>query len=231
MKRENSTALRTPLKALLLFLTILMAFSQAQAQFPVRFALVAAPMVSWHRIDNPDLDAGNPRLGFQYGLTADYALDEASRYAFSSGILITQGGGQINQTWDSSSVVLDAKNRLTHLEIPVTMKLTAMEFNYLKFFGQIGLTPGVNIRARGDLDVDGTALGAPLEPFENAKLENVNRFHLALSVGGGVAYSLGEHTAVHGGIFYDNGLTNIYTDNDDDKISLNRVILRLGFQF
>lgn len=213
---------------LLLVIGGLLALQETQAQSSFRFGLTAVPVAAWHRSDNPMVESDGAVLGFQYGLLLDYLFDDEGRYAFSSGVIISGVGGKLLDNQPAAYSVQD-KNRLQYVEIPLTFKLTATELNYFTFFGQIGVVPGVNIRARGDRDVTPNQLLFP--DRVNAKLTNVNLLNFGLEVGGGVRYALGENLALSGGLFYRNGFANVYNDGDGDKITLNHLALQVGIFF
>ncbi len=198
------------------------------AQSNFRFGLSATPLVSWYKIDNPAIVNEGVRMGFQYGLLTDILLEETGRYAFSSGVLVTMNGGQLTDNRDTGFSVNDV-NRLQYLEIPVTMKLTATELNYFKFFGQIGVVPGFNIRARGDRSFDPTLINNP--DVLNRKVNEINIFNIGLQVGGGIDYELAESLSLSGGIYYRNGFVNLYDDGDKDKITLNQLALVIALFF
>jgi hypothetical protein len=201
---------------------------EATAQSPVRFGLTAVPVVAWHRSDNPEVESDGALPGFQYGLLVDYLIDDEGRYTFASGLLISGVGGKLLDQQPAAYSVQD-KNRLQYIEIPLTFKLTATELNYFTFFGQIGVVPGVNIRARGDRDVTPDQIDVP--DYENEKLPSVNALNFGLEVGGGIRYALGEHLGLSAGLFYRNGFVNVYEDNDGDKITLNHLALQVGLFF
>lgn len=225
---SNSKTMRLLRFPLFCFLLTLLAWQEVAAQSPVRFGLTAVPVIAWHRSDNPDLESDGLVAGFQYGLLVDYLIDEEGRYAFSSGLLISGVGGKLLDNQPMAYSIQD-QNRLQYIEIPLTFKLTATELNYLTFFGQIGVVPGINIRARGDRDVTPDQVNEP--DYENAKLPSVNALNFGLEVGGGVRYALGEHLGLSGGLFFRNGFVNVYEDNDGDKITLNHLALQIGLFF
>lgn len=199
-----------------------------QAQSPVRIGLSATPLVSWHKPDNTAINNDGASMGFQYGLLLDLALNESGRYALATGALVTMGGGKLEDTRSMVFSTLD-NNRLQYIEVPVMFRLTATELNYYRFYGIIGMVPGVNIRARGDRSYDPVQILIPAE--ENRKIDNANLLNVGLEVGGGVQYDLAEHLTLNAGLVYRNGFVNIYDDGDDDKITLNHVALNIAVFF
>jgi opacity protein-like surface antigen len=198
------------------------------AQAPVRIGLSATPLISWHRPDNAAISNESIRAGFQYGMLVDWMLNESGRYTLATGVLVTMAGTSIQ---DNRSMVFSINdvNRLQYVEVPVSFRLTATELNYYKFYGLIGMVPGVNIRARGDRTFDPAQTLFP--DVINRKIGDVNLFNIGLEVGGGVQYDLAEHLTLSGGIVYRNGFVNIYDDRDSDKITLNHVALNIAVFF
>ena len=207
--------------ALIVFIFLLYV---ANAQNSFRFGLTASPLLSWNKADATNVDNDGSNVGFQYGVMADVNFEE--RYALGTGILITNAGGSIVTTMDSSTVTLDQK--LQYLEVPVTLKLKTTQVGYLSYFGQFGFTPGVPVRKRGDIT---TVTNGVSTTEDNAKLDNINDYNLALTVGGGIEYAIDNRTAIIAGIIFNNGFTNIIDDEDGDKISLNNIIFRVGVFF
>ncbi|MBI1191612.1 MAG: outer membrane beta-barrel protein [Bacteroidetes bacterium] len=212
--------------ALLVF--ILTASQATQGQSPVRIGLSATPLVSWHRPDNAAISNAGARMGFQYGMLVDVALNESGRYALATGALVTMAGGSLE---DNTNLVFSVNdvNRLQYIEVPVMFRLTATELNYYRFYGVIGMVPGVNIRARGDRSYDPVQILIPAEV--NRKIGNANLLNVGLEVGGGVEYDLAEHLTLSAGLVYRNGFVNIYDDGDNDKITLNHVALNVAVFF
>lgn len=209
-------------------IALLLFSSSAIAQLPLRFGLTFNPLMSWYRIDNKEIKNEGSRIGFQYGLTMDYNIDENERYALSTGLLIIHQGSKFKSASDLG-IVATRTDRLQYIELPITAKLKANEFNYMTIFGQIGMTPGVNIRARGDLMVEPDPTGAL--SFENEKLDNINILNVSLTIGAGVEYALAENTSLVGGIFFNNGFFNVVDDSDGDKVAVNNLALKIGVLF
>jgi opacity protein-like surface antigen len=208
----------------LLALPFLLAAPQSlQGQTPVRIGLSATPLVSWHRPDNAAISNAGAKIGFQYGLLVDVPLNESGRYALATGALVTMAGGNLDDNRSPAFTVQDV-NRMQYVE--VSFRLTATELNYYKFYGLIGMVPGVNIRARGDRSYDPVQILIPAEV--NRKIDNTNLLNVGLEVGGGVQYDLAEHLTLMAGLVYRNGFVNIYNDSDDDKITLNHVALNVA---
>jgi hypothetical protein len=126
--------------------------------------------------------------------------------------------------------------RVQYIEIPLTFRLRTDEVNYITYYGQFGLTPGVAIKAEGDVEVAPDP-GLQSENEVNLLKDNdffvkYNLFNVSLTIGGGVEYAMTENTAIMAGLFFQNGFSNVLNnDNDEDKITLKQLGLRLAVLF
>ena len=136
-----------------------MVISTVRAQ-EFRFGLTASPVFDWLRVEGDQSENIGTKFGFQYGLLFDQTIGSVERYAFSTGLIInyansgityidTVGPVDITSEWDAKT---------QYIEIPLTVRLRTNEINYISYYGQFGVTPGVCIKARGDYSIDGTVL-------------------------------------------------------------------------
>ncbi|MBC8048126.1 MAG: PorT family protein [Fimbriimonadaceae bacterium] len=210
-----------------------------------RFGLTASPVFSWLKIDGEDFQNDGSRVGFQYGLLFDQTIGSVERYAFSTGLLIDITGGQYTYAdtvqVDSvtfTPVVNSVVARVQYIEIPLTIKLRTNEINYMTYYGQFGVVPGINIKARGDFTVNPDPLSHSVEDI-NLKEDNnnvdelsYNDFDLSLIVGAGLEYSMSENTSIVAGIFFKNGFSGVISDRfDDNAMKLKQIGIRLGVLF
>ena len=128
-----------------------MVISTVRAQ-EFRFGLTASPVFDWLRVEGDQSENIGTKFGFQYGLLFDQTIGSVERYAFSTGLIInyansgityidTVGPVDITSEWDAKT---------QYIEIPLTVRLRTNEINYISYYGQFGVTPGVCIKARGD---------------------------------------------------------------------------------
>ncbi len=184
------------------------------------------PALSWVRSDDTQLDT-KAKIGFGYGLIADYFF--APRYAFSSGFIVVHGGTNYDAFDPDNNKLATTKLRLQYLEIPLTLKVKTNEFGHMTYFGQLGLTPGILIRTRYDIDfVDGS-----LTDIESKSASELTRpIGLGFTLGGGVEYSLAPNTRAFGGLYFNNGFTTLLSkDVSDDKSTFSYLGLRVGIFF
>ena len=100
-----------------------------------------------------------------------------------------------------------------------------------------GVTPGINIKARGEYTTTPDPL---IQSNEDINLKDetnpdeikYNLINLSLTLGAGVEYSMTENTAIVAGIFFQNGFSNVIQDKfDDNAMRLKQIGIRLGVLF
>ena len=198
-----------------------------------RFGLQGSPLISWMKPDVKSISSTGVKFGFSYGLMLDYNFTD--NYAFGTGLTIAQNGGfnkhdslllfrheNKGDLIDTFPVNSEIEYKLQYVELPLTLKLKTNEIGYMTYFGQFGISTGVNIKAKGNIS------GAKAMTDEKIN-EEVNLLNFALSMGGGIEYSLGGKTSFMGGIFFNNGFKDV-TD-DAPKVILNYLSLKLGVLF
>jgi hypothetical protein len=110
------------------------------------------------------------------------------------------------------------------LEIPFSIKLKTNEFHRAYYWGLFGLSGRVNIGARGDSD-DNILRKTNIH-------DEINMFNIAMNVGLGFDYELGGSNAASVGLVFQNGLTDVTTDNAfNDKTIINSLKIRLALIF
>ncbi|NND94011.1 MAG: PorT family protein [Flavobacteriales bacterium] len=212
----------------------------AQDDRPIRIAFAIQPATSWLVPEGDILEKDANRLAFSYGIITDFTIAGNPNYAFSTGVLINSQGGTITNPMyhdgettmfnkgDSTTTLIDEfaesteKYRLQYLDIPLTLKLKTNEIGYFTYYGQFGLDLSFNIKARQDIDYK-----FPSEPEINKEdiniSEDISFFRTALQVGAGVEYNISGDTYLVGGIVWNNGLNNVFSDknfvkaNDDGE--------------
>ncbi len=233
-------------------------------QQKLRFGAFLAPTMSWMRPANSKSNDGQynvinngNKLGFTWGLIVDYWF--AENYAFSTGLQINGCGGKIKATKiidpnapipiNHSIASADFNYRLQYFEIPLNLKMrTAPLTKNISFFGQLGVTPGLNIGKKATYTVTSTEVNAAPIKEENVKIVgtlSVAPLTIQLNVGAGATYPINDNLLAYVGVFFNNGFapdaTNparynfTYTPTlgsfSDGNIRLNNVALRLGLIF
>ena len=225
-----------------LALLILWPFGKAQAQDeekPFRIGLHASPSISWANPDLQEYENKGARLGFSYGLLAEF--DMANNYSLSTGLDISYFGGKLGYKdslnkyqLSSNETVGDITStyKLQYLQIPLMIKMSTNEIGYFTYFANIGL--GTSIR-----------LGASVEDKHNEngrqkKIEDLSGdialLKESLIIGVGTEYALGNDITIVGSVNFNNGFTttikrdNIQLEKQGNAIA-NYVELKLGLLF
>lgn len=199
-----------------------------------RFGLTASPVFDWTRVEGSLFEGTGTKVGFQYGLLFDKTIGSIERYAFSSGILINYASSGVSYTDTITDIKSSWNASVQYIEIPLTMRLRTNEVNYITYYGQFGLTPGICIKARGNTVVDNVTIldDVNLRDDANATLATYNLMNISLTLGAGAEYSLSENTSIMGGVFFQNGFANIIKDDvDDNGSTLKQIGIRLGVLF
>lgn len=202
----------------------------AQEDQSVRFGIKLSPNMGWLRPDTKGVTSEGTKLGFTFGLMADFPLGISGNYAFASGLYLTNVGGgflrdytyvdgaDLNSPEVTKSLLTDL--RLRYIDVPLTIKMKTNEIGYMRYFGQVGFMPSFIIRAKADEEVaitDGDLNGTPIargfQVNDNEDyLANTNFFRAALVVGAGVEYNFSGNTSLMAGITYNNGFTSVVKD-------------------
>ena len=230
------------MKKLLIIATFILGsisiFAQEEPAF--HFGVKASPSLAWLRSDTKGYASDGSKFGFSYGLITDFNF--ASKYAFSTGIDITYRGGKFKTVQElktkvneDSVISTSASYVLQYLEIPITLKLKTNEIGSVTYYVQVGVAPGINIRARKNYasTTQTTVLGTPYTTTaEENKLDaqnEINSLNLSMIIGGGVEYTLSGQTVLVGGIQFNNGFLDVF--DDTPKVNSNYLALTLGILF
>lgn len=212
----------------LLIATVVTGYSQKH----IRLAFIVDPSVNWMRTSNSSTENGKSILGYDFGLNGDFYFSEDERYSLSSGVQISNTGGEIsyhsNSSFGFSGKTLPAltkiKYRLRYIEIPMAIKLRTDQFYGARYWGLFGLSAMVNISSRGTSN-DGTLKKSNIN-------DEVSPINLAMNVGIGFDYDIGENNSVSAGLIFQNGLMDVTTDNSfSDKTIINSLKLKIGLIF
>ncbi len=222
-------------KILLSTLIICMITTSALAQ-EFRFGLTASPVFDWLKVDGTQFENTGTKFGFQYGLLFDQTIGSVERYAFSTGVLINYANGGLISTDTLLGVnyTTELDLRVQYLEVPLTIRLRTNEVNYICYYGQFGLTPGVCIKARGDISTNGTLVEEDINFRDNNNTYDTQYqlVNVSLTLGAGMEYSLAENTSIMAGLFFQNGFTNVIDDSiEDNNTFLKQFGIRLAVLF
>lgn len=227
----------------------------------LRFGAFVAPTMSWMRPtanksdDNQHLTSnGGSKIGFTYGLMAEYRF--AENYSFVTGLQINMSGGNIETNRDMA--VTDTANgfvrttnfdyNLQYIEIPLALKMRTNLISGFRFYGQLGLTPGFNIGKKVSYQVnayDAATGGYRDYVDENVKLKGaltISPILFQMNIGIGAEYPLSDQLCAYLGLFFNNGFAPDVTNTTkysfaypgnfrDGNVRLNNFALRLGLFF
>jgi len=228
----------------------------AQDDQSVRFGIKLAPNMGWFRPDTKGLNSDGTKLGYTFGLMADFPVGTTGNYAFASGLyLTTLGGGYTsdykfvdvqNVSAAPSTKAMKTDVNMRYIDLPLTIKMKTNEIGYARYFGQIGVMTSFNIRSKADFeeavvtgnltDTDRTPIVSGFTLREDEDFQNkTNLFRAALVVGGGMEYNFSGNTALLVGITYNNGFTNVLKGVEQDgkraKVFNDYLELSLGIFF
>ncbi len=228
-------------KAVLAFLIVLMTWSfgkiNAQEYKPFRFGLHASPSIAWVKPDVQEYESAGAKLGFSYGLLAEFNFSE--NYAFSTGLDISYFGGKLEymdypdvyfETEDTIAGDISSRYSLQYVQIPLMLKMSTNEIGYITYFANVGLGTAIRIGA------------SVKDQYGNNSREtddissDVAFFRESFIIGLGAEYSLGGNTSVIGTLNFNNGFTTtIKRENKLYNIQGNAIAnyieLKVGVMF
>jgi len=210
----------------------------AQDESNVHFGLKAAPSFAWLRTDSKNFSTNGSKFGFSYGLMTEFNFTK--RYAFATGIDVAYRGGKLKSIIslqnasgvDTAIFTTEQAMTLQYIEIPLTLKLKTNEIGYLTYYLQVGVSPGINIRAKADYKSSNQINGVTTTSSEDAAdiKKDINSLNLSMIIGGGVEYTLSGSTSLLLGVQFNNGFMDI-ADGDDLKANSNYLALTVGILF
>jgi len=225
----------------------------------LKIGAYVAPTMSWMRPTTSKTDDGQyapenmgNRLGFIYGIMGAYNF--AANYAFVTGIQVNMTGGKIytkrvaGNTYDANVVnSADFDYHLSYLEIPAAIKLQTNAFSGFRFFGQAGLTLGINIAKNADYEVQYNDESGNNEQAKGDREKIKGALAIApamlqMNIGLGTEYAFTSRLSAYIGIFFNNGFLPDATNPKKYKMSydlpfsdgntrLNNLALRIGMFF
>lgn len=245
------------MKKLFLLITLLTTVLFTTAQDSVstdvdpnfHFGIKGSLGLAWLKSNTKTVESDGSILRASYGFIADFKF--AKNYAFSTGVDISYKGGQLKRQVDTQqndstllTQVYEQKTRLTYVEIPLTVRLKTNQIGYVKYYLQVGVAPGINIKANYDADVQQeTQVNGNIVKNEKVELEDedlskdVNFFNMSMIIGAGIEYNLTGTTNLITGITFTNGFLDISEKKSDDavlnnsKLNSNLISLNVGILF
>ena len=200
-----------------------------------KIALHVDPNVSWMKPDDKNIEQGDTKLKFGFGVMIDKMF--TNNYAFSTGFKVINTGGELiyffreNPSDQHPGKALIAERdrtyNLKYLEIPLTLKLRTNEIGYITYWAQIGVGLGFNIKSKGDetltyklerTEFSDGSVGVwkepdPLIPVSSSEdddiKDDIGLFRTSLIIAGGIEYNLAGNASILLGITFNNGFNNV----------------------
>jgi hypothetical protein len=204
------------MKKFLVCLAVALTVSAASyAQSPIRFGVQAGlnlSTVTWE-----DMDDISSKIGFNVGVTADYALSEA--LFLQPALLYTAKGASFED---------DVTSTLSYLELPINIgyKIPLESFTVSLKVGPY-LAYGLSAKMSGEedgisADIDLYKKNEDIWGIDKAPLK---RFDYGVGIGAGI-----EFGQIAVGLSYELGLANL-ANYDDGKIKTQNAFLSVGYKF
>lgn len=216
-----------------------------------RFGLFVGPTVNSLKpvassADDYAITKGKGRIGFSFGINADYNINE--RYTIYTGLGLDWRGGNIEALHDSTKALpanyvkmADVSyKKMQYLSVPLGLKMKAFETGPWRVFAQTGFDLGLLLSQKGDYSIryanDSTITRT------NEKLGGIATvfpINLGWCIGAGTEYELNDKNSFYGAILYRNGFIDATTPQTNDKgqrfsdgnIRSNTWALRIGYFF
>jgi hypothetical protein len=178
------------------------------------------------------MKADGTRIGYTFGLMADFMLGSNQNYAFSTGLYLNNVGGKLKQDITGFGQ-FKQEYKLQYVELPITIKLLTNEIGYIRYFGQLGFGAAFNISAKSSTTVPAGSGMVALD--DEDIMDNIALFKASLIVGAGLEFNFSGSTSLMVGVNYNNGFTNILedvkVDDKDAKAKQHYLELNLGVFF
>ncbi len=173
----------------------------------IRFGAFIAPNISWMKptastddANQFNTESNGSRLGFTYGLMAEYFF--AENYGIVTGLSVNSSGGKMLVTTRSTTPAANTVSkaefeyRLQYLDVPLALKLRTDDINGFRFFGQLGASLGFNISKKADYDVKYYDGNAALRDTSGSKIKltgsvtNIAPIMFQMNIGAGAEYPI-----------------------------------------
>lgn len=203
------------------------------------FGLNVTPSLYWLKPTSDNNVSNGSSFNFGYGVNLEFYFTQ--NYAFVTGLELTSVGAKytntnkyVNSGITDSTVSVQHSIGFQYLELPLLLKMRTNAIGLMKYFGQVGLNPGIRLKATDNLSATGTT---PLGDYSysNSKADGsdyTNPLRLAFVVGLGMEYNLAGSTSVQVAVNYDNGFLSAIKKSTTNGTGLSKgVTLTVGILF
>ena len=199
----------------------------------IKFGVFFDPVVTWWKSDVDDVTVGNARLGFDFGISADYYF--ARNHAFATGISLFNTGGTLK--YMHPNLVLHTKDgkvpiepggtvkyNVQYMKVPIALKFKTHRIGRFVYSTNLGFDPMIRVSTRVDLNDTNNH-------FKNVTANQETKpFSLGWHFGAGTQYSLGGDVELFGGLSFRNTFVDI-TRPAHDKITSRNLVFCIGIMF
>ncbi|MBW6490137.1 MAG: PorT family protein [Lentimicrobium sp.] len=192
--------------ALMLMASPVNSYAQYQS---IALGVKIAPNIGWLRADLENYSNEGIVTGIGWGLISDFYF--AENYAFSTGFTVSFHNGKISYPDLQSDAigVLNRSYRLKYIDIPLLIKMKTNDLGKFRFFGNIGIQPGVRIGSKAKDSFRSTIPPMTITKDWHAIDSQTNLFRATMVIGGGIEYPIDNSTAIIAGINFINGLSDV----------------------
>lgn len=208
------------MKKSILFAVVMLALSlSASAQYNgFAFGVKMGPAFDWAGSKTNTIQNEGTRMGFRWGLVADYYF--AENYAITTGLNVNYLRGHYSfddmhtfAVADTSMYFLGNVDRLykaTTFEIPIALKMVTEEFGPFSFFAQVGGSIGYTRKALAKDEFvakDDANLQYADDDYYSARAQ-YNPLHVGLNVAVGAQFNIKGSTRAFADLYYSRDLLN-----------------------
>lgn len=215
---------------LLFFAGSVFAQNPSSPYYGFRLGLTAHPTIGWIK---PDIGKSEGvSIGFSYGLMGDFNFTQ--NYSFATGISITTINGKSKEIVTTpaaggigapSQAEYNLKYELQYVDVPLTLKLKTVKINNARYYGQFGLSNGINIGAKQDVDITGGSSARDVNISDDIKF-----YRAGLIIGAGAEFDISENSSISTGLTFNNGFSDI-TSNKNTTVRNHYVAINFGVFF
>lgn len=218
--------------ALLIFMSPVDSMAQYKS---VIMGVRVAPNIGWLRVDQDNYASEGIVPGISWGLITDFYF--AENYALSSGFAVSFHNGKISypDIQLGSPGVLDRKYRLKYIDVPVLIKMKTNDIGNFRFFGNIGVQPGVRIGSRAKDSFSEGPNVTFTKDWHNIDSQT-KLFRMSMVIGVGLEFPIDNSTAIVASLNFINGFSNVLKNKNaitfqEHKAIPNAFELSIGVVF